>query len=917
MTEQCVWLVCRIAAVAFVLGCVYVSSSADGPQLPNTYPTIAEDIAHDCWARHRFHTSPPPGEVSLRFYAFQYRHNTQPLLIEINGKTVTYTSQQGYGVFQWHDCAIPRGCLRNGANEIIFRSDHHPADSWAIAIEHVQQPAGSAKSWDRGRTWYSQNLGFNYSVVGQYAVRLVAADGTDIAMQAAPHQEVPSETVQQRPSPPPTQTPEITDDVQLEQFRFSRSLGDDALAQCLRDAHIEMDAERGGARLRRGELIKDEQGNAQLNIDRSAFSAEDALTAPYWMGEQISDTVWIKKKLELDDAQTHGAFLMFFYEIWARTQRAGGYLHASGGPEEPLLASVNGIELEPIAPDLDWRERTDDWRLVEFPRDLLSTGTNTIVLRTTAEGDWRFAYENSVQPNHSARSTDAGATWDYNRLGENANDNGEYLVRLYLDRYHAEGLVWSAPMALWDDDADGLMQRIEDGDLHIRVSGDIPAQTGMEVQVRFGSSPVPDTGSWTEWSAPAADGRLRVALPVAGCSYMQWQVRLKTADRLVTPLLQSVRISVHGQRRQAGEQDARLACRVNNPELHLSSYPMQYNRFGNERLGYLCDRYQLDKAVAGCNSDFEKLLKLCDRAHSCMKQPPAQKLLRPEGNWVTHWATNDALIELDFVQRGYGHLQRRFGSHCHQYAHIYVAFCQAMGYIARPLLMTRMFPPSGGHCFCEVWSDDYNKWVLVDPTGNCYYLRDDGIPINTCELHEAQFDEKLLSRIFIVPVQKDAQSPRLHGGGRPQGWSDAPKGYEAFSIWLRNDFADRPAPYPIWDGVHTFRWDGRLWCQDLRVRFFPEFTYHTTRWDDMYWGVNQCFIEAEYPGDGRVLIHLSHNMLYFDLYSVDVDGEQQPPNRSGEVMWTLHPGLNRLAVRAVSRHGISGPTSSVTIEFEP
>jgi len=331
-------------------------------EVTNIQTTIAEDIAYFTWAKHRFRMKMPEEDLILRFYAYQYNENVQPLHIDINGNVISYDSDEGYGRFMVHECRIPRGFLINGINEIIFKSDSRSANTWAIAIEHVDNPLGSAKSTDRGKTWYSRALGYNFSVVGQYAIRLLDSRGNAVTMETVePQEEAPPRVVktskvenlttlggsdlvksitltifnkaegdilqvrsgatpepdilswtpwrtvkmesyqsiinpvrlqylqwrilnsgERRGSDPAVEVSvkserEITAAGEFESFSFEKVMKDEDIFNCPRDVHIEMDPKAGGARLRRGELIKDDDANAQLNIDRTAFEASDSL----------------------------------------------------------------------------------------------------------------------------------------------------------------------------------------------------------------------------------------------------------------------------------------------------------------------------------------------------------------------------------------------------------------------------------------------------------------------------------------------------------------------------------------------------------------------------------------------------------------------------------------------------------------
>lgn len=69
---------------------------------------------------------------------------------------------------------------------------------------------------------------------------------------------------------------------------------------------------------------------------------------------------------------------------------------------------------------------------------------------------------------------------------------------------------------------------------------------------------------------------------------------------------------------------------------------------------------------------------------------------------------------------------------CDAYAATYVSACVSVGLEAR---MLHLGDECGtGHYVTEVWSDDYLKWVLMDPLHNCYFTMH-GIPLSALELH--------------------------------------------------------------------------------------------------------------------------------------------------------------------------------------
>lgn len=69
---------------------------------------------------------------------------------------------------------------------------------------------------------------------------------------------------------------------------------------------------------------------------------------------------------------------------------------------------------------------------------------------------------------------------------------------------------------------------------------------------------------------------------------------------------------------------------------------------------------------------------------------------------------------------------------CDAYAATYTSSCISVGLNARMMHLESI--DGRGHYATEVWSDDYNKWVFMDPLFDWYFTID-GVPLSTLELH--------------------------------------------------------------------------------------------------------------------------------------------------------------------------------------
>jgi len=98
---------------------------------------------------------------------------------------------------------------------------------------------------------------------------------------------------------------------------------------------------------------------------------------------------------------------------------------------------------------------------------------------------------------------------------------------------------------------------------------------------------------------------------------------------------------------------------------------------------------------------------------------------------------------------------------CDAYAATYTSACISVGLNAR--VMHLKSREGNGHYVTEIWSDDYRKWIFIDPLYDCYFTMG-GEPLSTLELHNLlktnkwegvvkRYDDK--GKIFYSDVIKD------------------------------------------------------------------------------------------------------------------------------------------------------------------
>jgi hypothetical protein len=192
----------------------------------------------------------------------------------------------------------------------------------------------------------------------------------------------------------------------------------------------------------------------------------------------------------------------------------------------------------------------------------------------------------------------------------------------------------------------------------------------------------------------------------------------------------------------------------------------------------------------------------------------------------------DALEILELADRG-----EKF--YCVQSAILLMQCMQALGWQAR---MLEIHAADGNdHSVIEVWSKDFEKWVVMDPDFNLYYKRD-GVPLGALDIHGAWLSGAVADIEMV-------RGPCPYGFGPTKG---ADLYHHVYFIW-RNDFFSRPdAPVKL---VHftddetppQLVADGRLLFADPEL-FGPHYPYREGKPDYM----RPLSLECHAPVDGDV-----------------------------------------------------------------
>lgn len=323
-----------------------------------------------------------------------------------------------------------------------------------------------------------------------------------------------------------------------------------------------------------------------------------------------------------------------------------------------------------------------------------------------------------------------------------------------------------------------------------------------------------------------------------------------------------------------------------------------FDSFENPKLKKLRTQYQLDDVIAPGKDEFNKQVLLMDWTHKQFK-----KFGRPSAN------PRGALEILEGIEQGHTFF-------CAHYAKLFVSSAASLGWVDRELALRRHQGTAKGgsteHSSTEIWSNQYRKWVMLDPTSNMY-LEKDGVPLNAYEIRQEWFYQDGRNLVFVIgKAQKKYKKSDLPiflgsfaGFGNLTVEADELDKY-GFTGYIPNtNLMDAGEDYAKMFIVKDKLCDGTKW----HVRTLP-----TNPATDPYFPIGQTALELWVEGDA---LHVKVKTLTpnFQGYQARTDGGGWTVSKESFV-WKAHPGENRLEVMTVNKFGVTGPVSTVELAAE-
>ena len=616
----------------------------------------------------------------------------------------------------------------------------------------------------------------------------------------------------------------------------------------------------------------------------------------------IRGPVRARKILYLDDPRAHQAWLVTF------SYRQGAY---------PLKFTVNGHTGQ--VNNWDKTVSTEAYRWTEFPAQWLKKGKNIIDFfcpEAESEKEGWVLYlarsdefeEGGGDPSQvgetSYKSTDGGKSWKKSPFGPNSETRAEYSIRLSLDRFIRTGWLASPVIDLWRGESrDFIIPLRTVKKMRLSVRSQVPEGTTVTYYLRKGRDPGPFGENWEPYEHIGKGASLDFKIGGADLNrrYIQFKAVLSTTNPLKSPILKSAAVTAELEERVPLPKNIYVVA-VDNNTIRYSSLDWAWEPWDRPEFQELRMRENLDEVIAGCRTEFDAQVKLLDYVTRRWRH----------GSPLPEYPGWDALSILNRVEYA------GTGGFCLTFNNVLAGLCMAYGWQARLVNVVN-------HEICEVWNNDFGKWIFLDADyQNCYnYDATTAEPQGMLELHEKYMDyyfpkqrpiDWMSDRIIWMDLTDEPPPVRRgslthHKSTRLTGFINA-----AFMRMVpRNNWYEKPYPRPLAHGTSSWPWDGYINWYDQCTPPMRQYSLHTDRPRDMWPDLNKVHIDATSGfGNDRLFLRFETYTPNFDHFEVNVDDTRW--KTVGErYTWLLGSGRNTLQVQAVNKLGARGKPSSIVI----
>jgi len=247
---------------------------------------------------------------------------------------------------------------------------------------------------------------------------------------------------------------------------------------------------------------------------------------------------------------------------------------------------------------------------------------------------------------------------------------------------------------------------------------------------------------------------------------------------------------------------------------------------------------------------------------------------------------------------------------CMEYASVLAQSLQSLGYSARILELCSEGMSYGlakAHAAVEVWNDDLQKWIFLDPQNNALWKNKEEF-CNADEVREIIETKKDDSLVMIVFPSSWLAVENIN----PSVWR---KYFYYIFLHYDNRYTSNP---DILQQLAPICYLRRGQTPELLYQGMPREIDFSTNREKIYPRLNLTHVavkSVEHQETPTVTMELTHSINSFDHFDVQLDNGKTNEVRTLGLSWNLRRGKNTMTIKGVNKAGLKGKETKVAIEY--
>jgi len=344
---------------------------------------------------------------------------------------------------------------------------------------------------------------------------------------------------------------------------------------------------------------------------------------------------------------------------------------------------------------------------------------------------------------------------------------------------------------------------------------------------------------------------------------------------------------------------------IDVPSLKRTHHTWEFQDTDNVDLIKFRERFELEKIIAGAENEWHAIRLIRNWVY--------MQNVRGGGDGPNNLPRADAETLILAFNSGASFF-------CTYFARAMRAVTLSLGWVSRHLGVGTEYDrwgKNGHHGVCEVWVNEFKKWVLIDAHFDIHY-EINGIPLSAYEIHRAAIENRTAEVDHSKGPDGQLVDPYENGRGGPEGSTQMDTFFWQHYYLKNTPFSESGS----WDFSKYILLEDechkdKTWYQANRSKHsgYKDRFISEKNVDEVYFDINSVYLEPkkllnESANRGIVVFDVGTFTPNLKSLEVQLDNKTwQPQTVWTRLQWPLHKGDNSIAIRTINKLGRKGPVT--------